>query len=43
MPKYDYDPEVYDDDDPTFEPNRARRKQRYQKERERENLEEPEE
>lgn len=36
MPRIEYDPESYNDDSPTFEPNRARRRRRFQKERQEE-------
>jgi len=36
MPRIEYDPETYDDDNPTFEPNRARKKDKFKKEREEE-------
>ena len=36
MPKYEYDPEEYDNDF-TFEPNRSRKRRKFQREREGEN------
>lgn len=33
MPRIEYDPETYDDE-PTFEPNRARKVDKFKKERE---------
>lgn len=42
MPRYDYDPETYEDEDPVFEPNRARRKDKFRKEREEQEKQEEE-